>query len=161
VIPVFRIRLQVSGPSSIYGKRPCAHDEEKHNRRKHCEIGSYVAHHEPETLFRTEELRDLCRCDGSEVDDQERNIGYPCEEANQHQEATGYLKCPHKVGREIGVWEANLREAQHPPDGVGELENALSEEDQANGNPNEHCCPRGYGRERTVQRIHQGILFRG
>ena len=80
-----------------------------------------------------EELRDLCRSNRCEVDDEQREAGQTRQQTEDHERTADDFESPDKVSGEIGIRESDLRKPQHAPVRVGELQDSLCEKDQPDG----------------------------
>jgi nicotinic acid phosphoribosyltransferase len=111
------------------GAHPCRDQEQ--NAHQHGKIRPRIAHHEPETLPGSGQLRRLGRDNGGQNDDQQGDAGQAPEQTGKHEKPTGYLKCASEVGSELRMRKADFREAEHAHFRVGKFQYALSEEDKA------------------------------
>src|SRR5208337_3244468 len=90
---------------------------------------------------RARQLRQFGGRDRGRDDDEQRGGRQAREEADKDQGPANDLERSHEMRRERGPPEADAGEPHDAHVRVGELQDALGEEDEASGDPDEHDAP--------------------
>jgi hypothetical protein len=144
--------LRFTAGRGMHGPCAATHNDQEDQRTKHGEIGASIAHREPKALTCAEQLRDFRGGDSRGDHDQQRDGSGARPEADQDKQTTDDFECADEMSGEVRVWEPNARETKHAHVRVGEFQDALREEDQADGETNQEnaCRAAARGKEETV-----------
>ncbi len=112
--------------------------QQEKQAHEHGEVGTRIAHHKPESLARSRQLGNLRSSNGCQNDDQEGNRGDPSEKSEEHQQSANNFKCADKMRGKRRMRKTNSRKPLDSHVRIDELENALTEEDKSDGEPDQN-----------------------